>query len=129
METGLHADLTRKIIGAVQRVHRVLGSGFLEKVYENALVIELRDIGLNLVQQAPIEVTYRGQVIGVFQADLLIEECVILEIKAVETLISAHEVQLVNYLRATQIEVGLLINFGPRLDVRRRLLTNDRKPA
>jgi GxxExxY protein len=125
--TGLHADLTRKIIGAARRVHRTLGTGFLEKVYENSLALELTDAGLIVAQSAPIEVRYRGQVVGVYEADILVNDLVVLELKAVEQLVTPHEVQLVNYLRATRIEVGLLINFGARLDICRRILTNDRK--
>jgi GxxExxY protein len=126
-DDGLHAELTHDIIGAAQRVQRVLGRGFLERVFENSLAIELREMGLDVVQQAAIEVRYRGQVVGIFEADLLINGLVIVELKAVDHLVEAHEVQLVNYLRATRIEIGLLINFGERLQVRRRILTNDRK--
>ena len=127
MGDGLHADLTYEIIGAAYRVHKALGTGFLEKVYENALAIELKEAGFEVTQQTPIEVLYRGQVVGVFYADLLVNGLVIVEIKAVELLGVSHEVQLVNYLRATQIEVGLLINFGQKVVTRRRVLTNDRK--
>lgn len=104
-----------------------LGYGFLEKVYENAMALEFGLAGIQVVQSAPIQVRYRGELIGVYEADLLVEGRVIVELKAVERLIEIHEVQLVNYLRATEIEVGLLINFGPRFDVRRRIFTNDRK--
>lgn len=128
-EDGLHAGLTHRIIGCMQRVHRSLGSGFLEQVYENALMIELQDAGLEVVAQAPIEVQYRGQVVGVYRADLLVNGLVIVEIKAVEHLLHVHEVQLVNYLRATPMEVGLLVNFGAKLDIKRRIFTNDRKPS
>ena len=128
-EAGLHSELTGKIIGAAQRVHRVLGCGFLEKVYENALTIELRASGLEVAVQMPIEVRYRGELVGVYQADLLVDGLVILELKAVDQLADIHEVQLVNYLRATNIEVGLLINFGPKLEIKRRIFTNDRKPS
>lgn len=127
MERGLHADLTRQITGAVQRVHRALGAGVLEKVYENALAIELRECGLEFAQQVPIDVYYRGQLVGIYQADLVVNGLVIVELKAVEQLVEAHEIQLVNYLRATQMEVGLLINFGTKLEVKRRIYTNDRK--
>jgi GxxExxY protein len=125
----LHADVTRRIIGAAQRVHRTLGAGFLEKVYENALVIELEEAGLQVVQGAPIEVRYRDRLVGVFRADLLVDDLVILEIKAVDHLILAHEVQLVNYLRATPVEVGLLINFGVKLEIKRRAFSNYRKAS
>lgn len=127
-EGGLHAGLTHRIIGCMQRVHRALGAGFLEQVYENALVIELQEAGLEVVAQAPIEVRYRDRVVGVYRADLLVNGLVIVEIKAVEHVLEVHEVQLVNYLRATPIEVGLLVNFGTKLEVKRRIFTNDRKP-
>ncbi|MCC2670021.1 MAG: GxxExxY protein [Armatimonadetes bacterium] len=126
-DVGLHADLTYRIIGCVKRVHRVLGSGFLEQVYQNALVLELQEAGLEVIAQAPIEVRYRNQVVGIYRADLLVNGLVIIELKAVEHLLEAHEVQLVNYLRATTIEVGLLVNFYDKLIIRRRILTNDRK--
>jgi GxxExxY protein len=111
--TGLHGKITYQIIGAAQRVYRTLGTGFLEKVYENALCIELRELGLEVNQSMPIEVRYRGQVVGNFGADLLVGGVVIVELKAVEHLADVHEVQLVN--------------FGPRFEVKRRILTNDRK--
>jgi GxxExxY protein len=128
-EPGLHSDVTRKIIGAAQRVHRQLGFGFLEKVYENALAIEVAESGLVVVQSAPIQVHYRERLVGIFEADLLVDDKVIAELKAVEHLSEVHEVQLVNYLRATRIEVGLLINFGQKFEIKRRILTNDRKAS
>ena len=103
-----HAPLTYKIIGAAQKVHKTLGSGFLEKVYANSLAIELTDLGLKVQVRHPIDVRYNGQVVGEYFADLLVDDLVILEIKAVEQLCEAHEVQLVNYLRATRIELGLV---------------------
>ena len=129
IDSGLHADLTYLIIGCVQRVHRALGAGFLEQVYQNALIIELREAGLEVLPQAPIEVRYREQVVGVYRADLLVNGLVIVEIKAVENVLEAHEVQLVNYLRATDIEVGLLVNFHDKLTIRRRIVSNHRKSA
>jgi GxxExxY protein len=104
-----------------------MGSGFLEQVYVRALVIELLEAGLQAETEARIVVRYRGQEVGVYFADILVNECVIIEIKAVEHLVEAPEVQLVNYLRATRIEVGLLVNFGVKLELRRRIFTNDRK--
>jgi len=126
-EPNLHAGLTYRIIGAVQQVYRTLGAGFLEKVYGNALALELSTLGLRVETEVPIKVYYRDQVVGFFEADVLVEALVILELKAVEQLVEIHEVQLVNYLRATEIELGLLVNFGPNLEIRRRILTNDRK--
>ena len=118
-----HAELTEKFIGACYRVYATLGSGFLEKVYENALKIELERLGLAVVQQSPISVLYEGQQVGEFFADLLVGDAVIVELKAAEALATIHEVQLVNYLKATKIEVGLLVNFGPKLEIRRKANT------
>jgi GxxExxY protein len=112
--------LTRTIIGCAYKVHNTLKAGFSEKVYENALKIELLKQGLQVRQQAPIRVYYDGQVVGDFYADLWVEERIILELKAVEKLATAHEVQLVNYLTATGTDIGLLINFGPSVKVKRK---------
>jgi len=108
------------IIGCAYRVHNTLGEGFLEKVYENALAIELRRHGLDVVQQAPIQVRYAGQVVGDYYADLWVEGRVILELKAVQELSPVHEVQLVNYLKATGVDIGLLLNFGSSVQIRRK---------
>ncbi len=124
----LHKALTAQILEAFYTVHRSLGFGFLEKVYENALRLELESRGLTVQQQMPITVYYRGQEVGYYVADLVVEEKVLVEIKAVESLTEAHRAQLLNYLHGTPIEVGLLVNFGPRPQVVRRILTNDRKP-
>ncbi len=123
----LYADLTEQILQAFYTVYNTLGYGFLEKVYENALALELRCLGLNVKQQAPIRVYYRGQVVGEYFADLVVEGKVILELKAVESIAPAHEAQLVNYLRATGIPVGLLLNFGPKPQFRRRVFTGLRR--
>jgi GxxExxY protein len=116
----LHGDLTEKIIGAAYDVHNVLGRGFLEKVYENALAFELRDRGLALETQVPLEVRYRGEVVGQFVADMIVEGKVVVEAKAAAALDGAHEAQLINYLKATGISIGLLINFGDKVQVKRR---------
>ena len=113
-------DLTQKIIGCAYKVHNALGPGFLEKVYENALRIELEKLGLRVQQQAPINVKYEGQVVGEYYADLWVNESVVVELKAVQVLVKEHEVQLVNYLTATGVDAGLLINFGPSVQVRRK---------
>jgi GxxExxY protein len=113
-------DLTQKIIGCAYKVHNTLGPGFLEKVYENALRIELEKLGLRVKQQEPINVSYEGQVIGEYYADLWINECVMVELKALQTIVKQHEVQLVNYLAATNIDTGLLLNFGPSVQVKRK---------
>lgn len=113
-------DLTHKIIACAYKVHNTLGHGFLERVYENALRIELEKLGLGVRQQAPISVVYDGRVIGEFYADLWVDERVVVELKAVQALAKEHEVQLVNYLTATRIDVGLLLNFGSSVQVRRK---------
>ena len=113
-------DLTQKIIGCAYTVHNILGPGFLEKVYENALRIELEKLGLKVKQQAPINVSYDGQVVGEYYADLWVDERVVIELKAAQTLVKQHEVQLVNYLTAIGIDCGLLLNFGPSVQVKRK---------
>ncbi len=122
-----HKDTTEKIIGAFFTVYNTLGYGFLEKVYENALVIELRKLGLQVAQQASIQVYYDGQIVGEYCADLLVEAAVIVELKAVHELTGAFEAQLLNYLKATCYEVGLLLNFGPRPRFIRKAFDNERK--
>jgi len=122
-----HEDITRQIIRAFYTVYNALGHGFLEKAYEKALAIELRKMGLDVVQQAPITIYYAGQVIGEYYADLLVAGTVIVEIKAAQKLIKQHEAQLLNYLKATPYEVGLLLNFGPKPDFKRRIYDNEKK--
>lgn len=116
-------QLKEKIIGCAYRVHNELGAGFLEKVYENALLIELLEIGFGAKQQHPIPVFYRGKVVGDYFADLMVEGRLIIELKAVQSLGKEHEVQLVNYLAATEIDDGLLINFGSSVEVKRKFRT------
>jgi len=123
-----HADLTRRIIAAFYVVYNKLGYGFLEKVYENSMVIELRKRGLKVITQHPIQVFYDGQVVGEYFADLVVNDLVITEIKAVSRLLQEHEAQLLNYLRATPYEVGLLLNFGPKPDIKRKVYDNELKP-
>ena len=113
-------DLTKMIIGCAYKVHNILGSGFLEKVYENALRIELEKLGRKVKQQEPINVSYEGQVVGEYYADLWVDDSVVIELKAVQTLVKRHEVQLVNYLAATNIDNGLLLNFGSSVEVKRK---------
>jgi GxxExxY protein len=113
-------DLTHTIIGCAYKVHNVLGSGFLEKVYENALKIELDKLGINAMQQEELKVWYEGQSVGIFYPDLWIEKQLIVEVKAVQNLAKEHEVKLVHYLTATQIDSGLLINFGSSVQVKRK---------
>lgn len=118
----LHSDLTKIIIGSAYYVYNNLGYGFLEKVYENALAIQLRRLGRQVEQQVPVVVRFDGEVVGEFFPDLLVEGKVIVELKAISEIGSVHEVQLVNYLKATGIKVGLLINFGPGIKIVRRVL-------
>jgi GxxExxY protein len=121
MDTKLNDPLTEQIIGLAMKVHRVLGSGFLESVYRKALLIELRKAGLRAEEEKRINVIYEEVLVGDFVADILVEDKVILELKAVETLVKAHEVQTVNYLTATGLDIGLLINFGSeRLQFKRK---------
>jgi GxxExxY protein len=116
-----HAPLTEVIIGCAMKVHRRLGAGFLESVYQRALIVELARVGMKADREMRIAVYYEGVQVGDFVADLVINDVVILEIKAVRTLAPAHEVQLVNYLTATGIDVGLLLNFGAaRLEYKRK---------
>jgi GxxExxY protein len=116
-----HEKLTEMIIGCAMKVHRTLGPGFLESVYQKALAHELQKAELRVECEKPIQVTYDGVVVGDFAADMLVEEVVMVENKAVQTLIPAHEVQLVNYLTATDIEIGLLLNFGAeKLEFKRK---------
>ena len=113
-------ETTDRVIASCFKVHKALGAGFLEKVYENSLLVELTRNGLAVRQQVPISVKYEGAVVGEYFADILVDERVILELKANEALSKDHEVQLVNYLAATGIDVGLLINFGRSVTVRRK---------
>jgi GxxExxY protein len=112
-------EVTRKIIGAAFQVCNTLGPGFLEKVYENALSHELRKTGLNVRQQHPIRVFYDGVVIGEYVADIMVEDLVIVEIKAIKMLEDIHSAQCINYLKATRKPVGLLLNFAQKVDVKR----------
>jgi GxxExxY protein len=122
-----HKELTQKIIGAFYTVYNTLGYGFLENVYENALKIELQKMGLHVASQHAINVYYDGQVVGEFFADLLIEDQVIVELKAVRSSLPEHEAQLLNYLNATRYEVGLLLNFGIKPQIKRKIFDNEQK--
>jgi GxxExxY protein len=123
----LHQDLTAKIIGVYHDVYSELGHGFLEKLYRRAMLIAFRDAGLSAATDARFEVMFRGQGIGHFYPDVVVEDRVLLEIKATNALQAFDEAQTLNYLRASPIEVALLMNFGPKREVKRRVLTNDRK--
>ena len=119
--------LTRNIIGVFYDVYNELGAGFLESVYQKSLALALESAGFKVCRRVDIPVWFRGQQVGQFEADLLVENCVLLELKAARALDPAHEAQLLNYLRATNIEVGLLLNFGPRPVIKRLAYDNVRK--
>ncbi len=122
-----HEEITDKIIAAIYKVYNTLGYGFLEKVYENAMVIELRKQGLEVTAQAPITVFYDDHVVGEYFADLFVANAVIVELKAAKNLCDEHDAQLLNYLKATPYEVGLLLNFGPQPQFKRKAFENTRK--
>jgi GxxExxY protein len=123
----LHKDLTDKIIQTFYKVYRELGYGFLEKVYHNAMLIELTSQGIAYQSQQKITVFYQGRNVGEYFSDITVNGLIILELKASEVLVEANESQLINYLRATEFEVGLLLNFGKNPEIRRKIFTNDRK--
>jgi len=114
-----YAELTQKIIGVFYEVYNELGPGFLESVYQKSLALALESAGLTTYSRIDIPVWFRGHQVGQFQGDLLVETCVLLELKAARALDSSHQAQLLNYLRATGIEVGLLLNFGPKPEFKR----------
>ncbi len=120
----LHSDITQKVIKAYYNVYNKLGYGFLEKVYENAMVIELKSMGLKVEQQVKIKVFYNGQEVGYYIMDIVVENIVGVEIKACEALCVEHTYQLINYLKASQIEVGLLLNFGKDPEIKRKIFRN-----
>lgn len=121
----LHSELTEKIIKAFYKVYNTLGYGFLEKVYENVLVIELKKMGFHISQQYNIKVYYDGVIVGDYFADIIVEDNVIIELKSAESLRKEHKFQLINYLKATEKEVGLLLNFGKTPEFKRAIFTND----
>lgn len=123
----LHSDLTAVIIKNFYKVYNKLGHGFLEKVYQNSLLLELRNRGLDCIPLCPIDVFYDSYKVGFYIADIIVEGCVIVEIKAMESLREEHEAQLVNYLKATNIEVGLLLNFGGKPEFKRRVFSKEYK--
>ena len=122
-----YSELTEQIIGVFYDVYNELGFGFLEKVYEEAMAVALKERGINFQQQVPIPVWFNGQVIGYYDADIVVNGVVLLELKACKGLDPSHEAQLIHYLRSTEIEVGLLLNFGPRPQVKRLAFENERK--
>ncbi len=122
-----YKELTEKIIEIFYRVYNKLGYGFLEKVYENAMMIEFKKENISAVSQSAIKVMYEGEVVGEYFADILITDKIIVEIKAVRNIAEEHEAQLLNYLKATDIEVGLLLNYGPKPNFKRKAFDNLRK--
>jgi GxxExxY protein len=121
MDEMRHQELSEKIIAAAYRAHNELGHGFMERVYKNALAIELGEAGLRCSCEVPLKVLYHGKVVGEYCADMVVEDKIVVEAKALSRLDSIHEVQLVNYLKATGLNVGLLINFGRSVEVKRRV--------
>ena len=115
------SDITEKIIGAAYKVYNTLGHGFLEKVYENALVYEMEKENLEVKQQESIKVSYDGKVVGDYVADFIVNDRVVVEVKAAKRISRSNEAQLLNYLKATKIDIGLLINFGDRIRIKRRI--------
>jgi GxxExxY protein len=126
-ENMKHRRITEQVIKAFYALYNALGYGFLEKCYECALVIELEKMNLNVETQSPITVYYDNQVIGEYKADIVVENIVILELKAAKAITEEHTAQLLNYLRATPMEVCLLLNFGPKAEFARRSFDNNRK--
>lgn len=120
-----HKEITNLIIKAFYEVYNTLGYGFLEKVYENALGNELRKNGLFVENQSKIIVHYKGSIVGNYFADLLVENKVIIELKAAEAICEEHEYQLINYLKATEVEIGLLLNFGKKPQFKRKIYSNE----
>ena len=127
MEEYLYKEKTDRILSAFYEVYNALGYGFLERVYQNALYQELNRKGFTCEAQKQIKVYYKGKEVGEYYADILVDKCIILELKACDRLCKEHELQLINYLKATNIELGLLLNFGEKPQVRRKVYTNERK--
>lgn len=123
----LHSEITSKILKAFFKVYNTLGYGYLEKVYENSMLIELRSMGLRCENQVHVKVFYEKHIVGNYKADLFVENAVAVELKAASCLNPDNDAQLVNYLKGTEVEVGMLLNFGPVPDYRRKVFTNERK--
>ena len=122
-----HKELTEVILKTFYDVYNELGYGFLERVYQNAMFLALQEAGLKVEAQRRIKVYFRGKVVGDYFADIIVNDCVILELKAAVCLLDEHELQLINYLKATDIEVGLLLNFGKEPEFIRKMWVNDKK--
>ena len=124
----LHSEITEKILGIYYDVYNEIGHGFLESVYNNCMFLALTKAGLSVRREVPVPVYFRGQDVGQFKADLVVEGCVLIELKAVQNLDRSHEAQVMNYLRATELEVGLLLNLGsPKPQFRRIVFENSNK--
>lgn len=124
-----YAELTEVIIGVFYEVYNELGFGFLESVYRKSMKVALEQKGLRVREEAPTSVLFRGHNVGDFKADLVVNEVILLELKTADYIVAAHEAQVLNYLRATEFEIGLILNFGPKPQVRRLLLDNVRKQS
>lgn len=123
----LYSEITESILSRFFHVYNILGYGFLEKVYENALALTLRKTGRSVSQQVPIKVFFEETLVGDYFTDIIVDNAVVVEVKAAEGLHDVHEAQLLNYLKATDLEVGLLLNFGEKPQFKRRIFTNDLK--
>jgi GxxExxY protein len=123
----LHQELTDQANKAFYKVYNTLGFGFLERVYQNALFIELRNLGLQCETQKQIKVNYEGYEVGIYYPDIIVNDLLILELKAAESVVEEQQLQLINYLKATEIEIGLLLNFGKKPEIRRKIFTNEKK--
>lgn len=127
MFEGKHSDLSEKIIKVFYEIHNELGYGFSERIYQKAFGIALRQIGFKIEEQIPIKVYFRGHEIGEYFADMIVNDVILLELKAVGQIVDEHEAQLLNYLKSTKIEVGYVMNFGKSTTFKRKVLDNDRK--
>ena len=123
----LHKEVTEKVIKAFYKIYNTLGYGFLEKVYENAMAIELRKMGFEVKCQYPINVFYDSEIVGEYYADIIVNDLIVIELKAANALLKEHENQLINYLKATEIELGLLLNFGKGAEFKRKIFMNKYK--
>lgn len=122
-----HSELSELVIKVFYNVYNTLGYGFLERVYANAMLIELRRLGLSAKKEVPLRIYYRDELVGEYFADLIVKDLIIVELKAVHALAEEHEAQLLNYLKATRYEVGLLLNFGPKAQIKRKAYDNENK--
>jgi GxxExxY protein len=123
----LHKEITEKLIKCYYKVYNTLGYGFLEKVYENAFALELQQNGLDVKCQFPIKVYYENKIVGEYYADIIVNNLIIIELKASTCLLEEHECQLINYLKATEVELGLLLNFGKEAEYKRKVFMNKYK--